>query len=229
MSYFTLSLLAAADTAFTKTPDVSEPSWVKIVPVVISTLALVVSGASLLITAYYQYFGKPKLRCVLSHNAKCFASYKGFLGLTTGITIFNEGAQYGSVYRIKVELRHAGTLHSTHLYWSMFVEPKNAGSTGLNFQPHDEFAGWADTLVIPNRAAVYKRVMFSSREPFELVPGKYDVIFEIFQGVEEAPSCKSATSFSISEQLAAAFLETKVDPETHISKHSITFPLGRHV
>ncbi|HEX3526550.1 MAG TPA: hypothetical protein VH988_05745 [Thermoanaerobaculia bacterium] len=229
MSYFTLSFLAAADAVFTNASDVSDYSWIKIVPVVISTLALAVSGASLLITAYYQYFGKPKLRCLLSHNAKCFASYNGTLGFTTGVTIFNAGAQYGSVYRIEAELRHANKIHSAHLRWHMFVEPKNAGSTGLQFQPHDEFAGWADTLVIPNRSAVYKRVLFRSREPFELVPGRYDVYFEIFQGVEEAPSCKSATSFSISEQLAAEFLETKSDPETRVSARSITFPLGNYV
>ena len=228
MSYFILSLLAVAADVSTKSSAVSDPFWVKIVPIVVSTLAFVVSVASLLITAYYQYFRKPKLRCMLSHNAKCFASYDGFLGFTTGITIFNEGAQYGSVYRITAELRHAGKPHFSLLYWHMFVEARNVGPTGLNFQPHDEFAGWADTLVIPNRAAVSKRVMFRSREPFELVPGKYDVIFEIFQGVEETPCCKSATSFSISEQLSAAYLETKSDRETKISKGSIAFPLARN-
>ena len=225
MSHFILVLSAGANLFSTKDSGTSNPAWISIAPILISTLALVVSGASLIVTAYYQYFGRPKLRCLLSQTAKCFASYEGLLGFTTGVTIFNEGAQYGSVYRINATLRHIDKVHPSHLYWAMFVEPRNIGKSGQEFQPHDEFIGWTDTLVIPNRSAVYKRVLFRSRELFEFTPGRYDIDFEIFQGTEKAASSKCSASFTISEKLAAEFLKTKSDPATRISTQSITFPM----
>jgi|SRR4029077_3507161 hypothetical protein len=222
------SSIAATSLAITKGAEAPEPLWMKLLPIVISVLALLVSCGSFIVPAYHQYFRRAKLRCLLSQNAKCFSSPDGHLAFIAGFTIFNEGAQYGSVYRIIAELRHADEAFHARLHWKMFVEPKNAGTTGQKFLPHDEFAGWTDTIVIPNRAAVYKRISFRSQEPFDLKAGRYEVIFEIFQGVEKTPDYKSGASFVISDKLARAFLETKSDPETHVALSSITFPITAH-
>lgn len=209
------------------TPPPSPPahSYLSFLPIVMSAIAIFVSLATAALTAYLQYFRKPKLELLVSHWLRTWFGVNNKLVLNMGITISNFGARYAVVTRISGLLISISQRESTELEWSKFITYENAAPAGEQFKPHGSFAGWADYLLIPNRQAIANNIQFFTKKAFVGRPGKYRLRLTAHagSGVKEEVVATAEVEFQISEAQAEKLSSARVDPETKIAKSSVSF------
>lgn len=190
-----------------------------------SAIAILVSLSTAAITAYLQYFRKPKLDMFVSQWLRTWNSSDGNLVLNAGITLSNFGAQYAVVTKIDGLVIDTSNQESIEIEWSKFIVFENTAEKGKAFQPHGSFAGWADYLVIPNREAVAHSIQFFTKQPFLGNPSRYRLIFTAHagSGVKSKAIATAEVEFEINEAEAEKLLITRVNPDTGISNSSVGF------
>jgi hypothetical protein len=200
-------------------------TYLSLLPIFLSAIAILVSLTTAAFTAYLQYFRKPKLDMFVSQWLRTWCGPDDELVLNAGITLSNIGAQYAVVTKMDGLLIDTSTQESIELEWSKFIVFENAAEKGKAFQPHGSFAGWADYLVIPNRQAVAHNIQFFSKRPFVGRSSRYRLKFTAHagSGVKSKAVATAEVEFEINETKAEKLLSTRVNPETKISSGSVGF------
>ncbi len=186
-------------------------------------IALFISIISLFLSTYNQYFKKPHLKMQIGEWVKLQLGDGGWLEFVVSSTFFNSGAQYGAIYKIRGII--SGPVDPLSFRWGAFVETKNIEDDAKGFRPFDVFAGSAETILIPSRTAVFKRIQFFTNTVVEMVSGKYEVEFEVFAGTDIEPTFREKARFTISEQQAAILPSTRGDKQSKLSPLSIRIPI----
>jgi hypothetical protein len=216
-------LKSIAQTTSNQPTNLTTPLF-QAIPIVISSLALLMSVISLFFNYYIQYKKKPIITAELSDKLKCFSG-ENKISVNNTITIFNKGAQYGAVYKMKAELFHKQSDTTTTLFWNMFVQDKNIGKTGEQFKAHTAFESWAETIVVQGRTASTKKIQFRSDDNFTLRSGEYEFELLIFTGTKKECSYSVMRKFNVGESDLIIWDDVvkNYDLENKISKKSMSF------
>jgi hypothetical protein len=206
--------------------NASSPAMIQLVPIVISSLALLFSIASLFFNYYIQYKKRPEISILLSDKLKSWLGDKKLV-CNSSITFFNKGAQYGAVYKMKAELFHKQSNTTTKLVWDMFMQDKHIGKIGEEFKTHTAFESWAETLVIQGRTAIVKKVQFRSNDNFELKVGDYEFNVLVYSGTNKEASFSTSNKIVITQHEIQKWAEVieNFDAEKRIAKKSLSFNL----
>lgn len=193
-------------------------------PIIISILALVFSIISLSINYYNQYGKNAKLEFQMGNRLVCFSANQKLKCINT-ISIFNEGAQTGSIYKIKGELRNLTTNSIVHLSWDMFVQEENAGIKGKEFVPYNSFESWVKTILVPARSATQKEIQFRSIEDYDLIEGKYNLKLYYYVGTEKTEKSTTIFKFTVDKKGLDLWNNSvlQYDSLNKIAKASVTF------
>ena len=191
---------------------------------VLSALAVLISLISLGVTSYNEYLKKPRLTVSPGENLKLFHGPKGEVAATLSCSFLNTGARYGTIYKMNVILRRGS--QSASLDWRYFVEMKNVSPEGTRFTPFDIVQGFAETLVIPSRGGVAKRIQLESSTAYPLTAGEHSLELQVFffGGKVRAPESITA-AFEITNENEIKVLSSTVDPATRVSHGSIVVSL----
>jgi hypothetical protein len=143
------------------------------------------------------------------------------------ITLFNQGAQYGAVYKMTAELFNKQSNTLTTLNWDMFMQDKNVGVVGERFKTHTAFESYAETIVVQGRTAITKKIQFISSNNFQLQLGDYDLEIFVFSGTEKKHSSSTLKKFKVTQNDLDKWQEVSnnYDSENKISRSAITFIL----
>src|ERR1041385_672213 len=200
---------------------IRETRQLEFLPVVASGTAIAISLISLALTSYNQYFKKPKIRILVSDQMESWFTPDNEWVFNIGVTIFNDGAQYGVISRIVGRITSEYFEKPVPFRWRMFVEHKNVDPEGASFTPFGSFAGWAYTLVIPARQAVAKTVQFITSTPVNLLPGVHTFEFAGFLGDIYVPNATTCLPIELNQDQVERFSEARADRDTRVAKKSV--------
>jgi hypothetical protein len=202
-----------------------DPMWVKIVPIVLSVIATLIALVTAGLTSYHQYFKQAQIILLPSGRMGAWRSPDMQLVFTVPMVLANAGAKYGVVHRI------SGTItmpdgFTSDFQWRMFTESKSIGEEGREFKPHDAFVGWAETVVIPARSAISKRIQFISRRGVIVIPGKYRLDFEAFAGFGNSASASVSVCYTLTKDTEAELISCVGDRDTRMVQKSVNINLA---
>lgn len=205
------------------TPQVIAPAddILRILPIILSSVAISISLLSLGFSSYNQYFKKPDIRIFIADVMDSWLDPDGELVFNVSVTIFNDGAQYGAISRIVGRIVSEDSAQAVPFHWRIFIEHKNVAEEGTRFIPFGTFAGWAYTLVIPARQAVAKTIQFVTQGPLLLEPAIYKFEFEGFLGDIPKPRARSSIEIRLDEEKLTKLAQTRTDADTKITKGSV--------
>jgi hypothetical protein len=199
----------------------SADNLLRILPIILSSFAILISLISLWFSSYNQYFKKPNIRIFIADAIDSWLDPEGELVFNVSVTIFNNGAQYGAISRIHGRIISEHSDQAMPFDWRIFVEHKNVAAEGTRFIPFATFAGWAHALVIPARQAVIRTIQFVTQAPLVLQPGIYKFEFEGFLGESPKPRARSSITLRLDEEQLEKLAQTRVDPDTRVSTGSV--------
>lgn len=199
----------------------TEPASSKLLPIIISIIAITISLITLGFSSYNQYFKRPKVRILVADQMETWLTPDNEWVLNVSVAIFNDGAQYGAISRIVGRIESDRFLKPAPFRWQMFIEHKNVSEEGKDFKPFGAFAGWAYTLVIPSRQAVAKTIQFITNDPVVLEPGTYTFEFAGFLGDAPAPKAKTSITIDLNQDQVNRFGEAKAGRDTRVANKSV--------
>ena len=164
----------------------------------IAGLALLASVFAVGFNAYYQYFKRGGIAII--PGERVFVNYgigHKYLELMCPLTFLNRGAQYGLITSIDVRL--TATKLSIPLHWWGFYEASEKDVPDQPWQFGFDFKGIATDLIVPDRQAIAKWVLFDSEagpHNLHLTEGEYTVNFagRVHPGVRMA---RATAAFSL--------------------------------
>lgn len=128
------------------------------------------------------------------------------MGLSLRLTLVNEGAKPAVVLLMSSTLHRSGS-RAELLRWDRFEEPKGIEtpeSSGIRY----EFAGYADCVVVPPRSAASKRVQFFGQHSYVFEAGDYELSVAAYIDPKAVAAATLTATFSVSDEQAAAWLNT---------------------
>jgi hypothetical protein len=195
--------------------------WTKILPIVLSAIAVLISIAVATLAAYNQYYKPSRLEVVVSEKLRAWLGAEGELVMAFGVAIINSGATYDVITKLSIQLDDSALPQPLVLTWRMFLQHKNVGDEGVSFDPHGAFSGWADYLVVPARQAVANHILFFSQTPWPPRAGTYTLRLSGHAGDRLVRGAQTSFKVALDEATASKLATCRVDPQTRITKRSI--------
>lgn len=171
-----------------------------LIPVVVSVVALIVSGAAL----YYSQLQGAVVSIVVGEHVNIHHFEEGNSSVSLPISFGNNGATIATVHRVALLVRRPGSNEG------YLLEP-------LNYQKMDENGDFqhdtqAMPIALPGRSATAKQVRFRSslERPTEfqfIKPGTYDMTVLAWLENSVEPQRKSTFSLVISDEDATTLAE----------------------
>lgn len=185
---------------------------------VIALLALIIS----LISLFYKYFQPAAIKLLIGEPFGFFYGKNNFIGIRVPITLFNEGSKNTAAVRIDGRITEVNSRRTMSFVWRSFAEEKNIGIEGEEFRPHHIFAGWAHTIIVPARDAVFKLINFGTFDNYELSPGNYKLEFSVRTGLKAQISASGQRTIEISGQ-DSIFMDQECRPnDKRIIKNNLS-------
>lgn len=200
--------------------------WLRMAPIVISACALVVAFSSAAVTAYFQYFRRPRLSIVVNGEMDVWRTPEMHLAFLVPTVIVNDGARYGIVQRIVGEITMPDG-YVAPFRWRMFAEAKAVGDESRELKVWGGFAGWAETLVVPSRSAITRRIQFVSERAVIVTPGRYRIEFELHSAHSADVVAHASVWYELTENSEAALIACVANPKTRTVERSVRLPLTR--
>jgi hypothetical protein len=136
---FSIMQPASAPSQLPSLPVDGSSLWT--LPVILSTISILVSVSTAAFTAYNQYWKRPSIRVYLAPRFEVWIGHHDEAVITAYLTLFNNGALYAAVNQLRAELRRRGDSQAYSLEWRMFIEHANVGKERSSSRTGDSRGG----------------------------------------------------------------------------------------
>jgi hypothetical protein len=188
---------------------------------VLSVIAVTVSFLTLIITIYYKYIKKGKIKVLAADRMQLlYGPNRKAFSFTVALSIFNIGARAIGVVRLHGFISSGDQKNAVPFEWDAFAQGTNLAQ-GAGYKPFTEFTGYAEPIIVQGYSAESRTVHFVTLKPYLMTAGVHTIILDFLTGPNYKKSYTLRIPLSINQDVSNFLYEKCVcDDKTLVSKSS---------